>query len=225
MKYVIFDIDGTLTDTAEVDDRCYISAFKAVFSKDISGYNWESITHVTDWGITEDIFLNEFKRLPTSREMQHLQDNFVELLIKEKDKQISSFREIEGATSFINQLMDRQDYKIGIATGGWKRSARLKLDSIGIEIDKIPFSNSDHFKSRESIVNHVIEQMIPRHHTYEDKVIYFGDGTWDYHTCKKMGVNFIGIDSKGDGKLSTLGVKDVFSNFTDVDNILVAMSL
>ncbi len=50
MRYVIFDIDGTLTDTKAVDDKCFIKAFDQTFGIDISNQKWEDLQHVTDWG-------------------------------------------------------------------------------------------------------------------------------------------------------------------------------
>ena len=39
MKFVIFDIDGTLTDTKKVDDKCFISAFEKTFQIEQRSYN------------------------------------------------------------------------------------------------------------------------------------------------------------------------------------------
>jgi len=59
MKYIIFDIDGTLTNTKKVDDECFINAFEQTFDINIEQVNWEDIANVTDWGITEEIILRE----------------------------------------------------------------------------------------------------------------------------------------------------------------------
>lgn len=53
MTAIVFDIDGTLTNTRKVDDKCFIKAFKNTFEIDISNQNWSEFTNVTDWGITE----------------------------------------------------------------------------------------------------------------------------------------------------------------------------
>ncbi|NNF32714.1 MAG: HAD family hydrolase, partial [Saprospiraceae bacterium] len=47
MKTIIFDIDGTLTDTKEVDDKCFIQAFHNVFDMDIRSQNWSAFKNVT----------------------------------------------------------------------------------------------------------------------------------------------------------------------------------
>ncbi|MGB0840605.1 MAG: hypothetical protein ACPGXL_10715, partial [Chitinophagales bacterium] len=55
MKFVIFDIDGTLADTKTVEDKCFIAAFYQTFGIDLSHQKWEDLKNVTDWGITEEI--------------------------------------------------------------------------------------------------------------------------------------------------------------------------
>lgn len=61
MKFVIFDIDGTLTDTKTVDDYCFTIAFNSIFGLDLSNYDWSTLNDVTDWGITEQLVQNFLK--------------------------------------------------------------------------------------------------------------------------------------------------------------------
>ena len=48
MTATIFDIDGTLTNTTKVDDKCFIQAFENVFGIDISNQDWSELKHVTE---------------------------------------------------------------------------------------------------------------------------------------------------------------------------------
>jgi len=107
---------------------------------------------------------------------------------------------------------------VGIATGAWEESAKLKLKMIGIDTQGIAFSNSSRFISREDITKDVIQQLTTN--PINDKIIYFGDGEWDYHTCIKLNIRFIGIDINNNGKLKKLGAKIVFNNFTKRDEIV-----
>ncbi len=49
------------------------------------------------------------------------------------------------------------------------------------------------------------------------EIIYFGDGLWDYKTCKNLGIRFIGIDYMNNGKLRNAGANQVFRDFTGVN--------
>ncbi len=225
MKFVIFDIDGTLANTKKVEDKCFMQAFEQTFGLDIYHQKWENIKHVTDWGITEEIILREKQRVPTKEEYGKMLANFIDLLEKEKQKDPKQFSEIPGARNFFYKLQENKNIHLGIATGSWEKSARLKLAAINIKVDDICFSNSDYDKSREVITKEVIHQLSQRSQRAPDEIIYFGDGEWDYKTCKNLGVSFIGIDHEDDGKLSALGARFVFQNYLDPKPIIQALHL
>lgn len=219
MKTIIFDIDGTLTNTKEVDDKCYLRAFQKVFDVDIRNQNWSAFRNVSDWGITEEIFLNEWNRVPTDKEYKALQEEFIHQLKIEKDRDPSQFLEVNGAKILIKFLKEL-DHPLGIATGGWEESAKLKLDAAGIEIEDLGFSNSSRFKTRQDILKDVIFQLSDDRDFEPTDIIYFGDGMWDMLTCRKMGIHFIGIDYDGNQKLKDAGVIPVFKDFSDGDTII-----
>ena len=223
MKWIIFDIDGTLTDTSPVDDKCFFQAFKATFGADISHQSWEEVTHVTDWGITEELVMHIHGRKPTAKEYESMIATFVELLEKEKSADISQFQEIMGASNFFQYAKNRSDWKLGIATGGWENSALLKLDVAGIDVGGVAFSNSTHYKSREDIIRHVFRQLSANQEVTKEHIFYFGDGIWDYQTCQNLGIRFIGIDYQENNKLTGLGAKTVFRDFMQKEAIICAL--
>lgn len=220
MKYIIFDIDGTLTNTKKVDDKCFVKAFQQAFNINIGNFKWEDLKHVTDWGITEEIFQRDIGRTPNEAEYELMKSNFVSILKEEKERDQSQFNEITGATDFFNTIQKNANFKLGIATGSWEQSAKIKLDALDIDLDGICFSNSDYHKSREAITKDVIKQLKAKTQKPTNEIIYFGDGEWDFKTCKNLGIRFIGIDIENDGKLIKLGTKTVFRNYNDKEQIL-----
>ena len=220
MKFVIFDIDGTLANTKKVEDKCFMKAFEQTFKIDIWTQKWENLKNVTDWGITEEIIQREWNRTPIKQEYDAMISNFVANLKAEKLEDLSQFSEIKGARDFFYQLMELDEFKLGIATGSWEKSAKLKLQTIGIGLEGIFFSNSDSHKSREAITQDVIKQLTLKNMKNADEVIYFGDGEWDYKTCQNLGIKFIGIDIENDGKLSRLGAETVFRDYANSKQIM-----
>ncbi len=220
MKYIIFDIDGTLSDTKKVDDQCFIEAFEKTFGVNIQNQNWAELKNVTDWGITEEIIQREFNRIPTRGEYDAMLSNLLALFQIEKERASDRFKEIPGAKQFFRKVNTLPNYQIGIATGAWQDSAKLKLEAIEIDPSNLPFSNSSHYKSREEITLHTIEQLNQRSNLKAEEIIYFGDGAWDFKTCQKLGIRFIGIDVNRDDKLKDLGAKTIFSNYLDPESIL-----
>jgi len=219
MKLIIFDIDGTLTDTKAVDDKCFISAFGTTFQLDIQDQIWANLQNVTDWGITEEIVKERLNRNPTEKEYQRMHDVHIGNLKAEKVKDTSQFEAVLGANKFINQLVEMERYEIGVATGAWEKSALTKLEVIELDLTKVPFSNSNYHKTREGITLHAIDQAKEKYQQDFEEIIYFGDGAWDYKTCKNLGIKFIGIDITGNQKLIKLGADIVFPNFLDVTAI------
>ena len=220
MNFIIFDIDGTLANTKAVDDKCFIRAFEETFSIDISNEIWENLKNVTDWGITEEIIKRELNRVPQRDEYQLMLSNHIKNLEIEKTRDISQFKEIGGAKEFFNDLIELDDCNVGVATGAWEKSAQLKLDAIGIQLDGICFSNSDYYKSREYITTHVINQLKIKSKKEPDRIVYFGDGAWDYKTCQNLNIDFFGIDTNNDGKLKQLGAQTIFPDYLEKEIIL-----
>lgn len=220
VKYLIFDIDGTLTDTTGVDDKCYIKAFLLAFEEDISNVNWSNITNLTDWGIAEELVKSRLNRDLTNEDLQKIKAIHIDLLSKELNEDASQFKEIPGSRKFYDHVLNQEQFKVGIATGAWEESAITKLNAIGIDPIRVCFSNSNHHVSREAITTDVINQLKAKSENLPDEIIYFGDGTWDYNTCKNLGIKFIGIDHKSDGKLKELGAKSVLNNFKNPIHIL-----
>lgn len=220
MKYIIFDIDGTLTDTTRVDDLCYIKAFETLFKTSIRDVKWSELKNVTDWGITEELLATKLNRDLKERELIQLKELFIEYLNEAYASDRSQFDEIRGAKYFFSHLVHHADYRVGIATGGWEESALFKLEAIGLEIEDISFSNSNYFKTRGAIVKDVLDKLKEKSITKADEVIYIGDGQWDYQTCKELGIRFVGIDYHDSGVLEQLCAQEVYRDFHDIVHIM-----
>ena len=223
MKFAIFDIDGTLTDTTSVDDKSYFQAFAKTFDKDISSTDWDKITHVTDWGIAEELIDLHLNRRAESSDYDNLKKDLLYFLKLERDNDINQFQSITGSNSFVNELMASSDFEIGIATGAWKESARIKLEASIIDIDSVCSATSSDCKSRVDILKKVIQDMSTELGHAPEHIVYFGDGTWDYHTCRELDIDFIGIDFHQNQKLKSLGAPYVFQDFQDAKSIQSAM--
>ena len=220
MKLVIFDIDGTLADTKEVEDRCFRAAFWETLGIDLAQQNWADLKHVTDWGITEEVVEREQGRRLEEGEYTRLIDAFVELLQGELSRDRAQFSEVAGSRTFFELLQGRGDIGVGIATGSWLRSAEVKLGAIGINPEGVPFGHSDLHKSREDITLAAISQCKALHGAEVEGIVYFGDGEWDWKATRNLGIGFVGIDCDGSGKLQRLGAEHVFADFREVDRLL-----
>lgn len=215
---IVFDIDGTLTATIKADDYGFIQTYKDLYSIDLGKTDWSKFKHVTDLGITNQVFQDNFKRLPNKKEINSIKAHFLRLLKQQFQQDANKFSEITGAVEFFYELRNRK-FPIAIATGGWRETALFKLGEIGLDIKSIPFANSNLHYSRQKITQIAIESAKEKYSIDFEKLIYFGDGKWDLLTCRKMGIEFIGVDFYGNGKLKSLGAEIVIKDFSDTEKL------
>lgn len=221
MTLLIFDIDGTLTDTKEVDDDCFISAFFDEYNIALKNIDWTTFTNVTDYGLFLDIYSSVFNKKPTENDRLNFQRRFFEYLDIQLKSNPEKFKSVNGASTFINYCLDHTNFKIAFATGGWQYSANLKLQAADIFNVGIPISSCDILFRRQDIILEVIEKSKHHYKTQTfDTIIYFGDGVWDYKTTSELEIEFIGVDINNDKKLERLGVKNIINDFTDIVKVL-----
>ena len=55
MKVVIFDIDGTLTQTNAVDSECFIRSVREILGVEDFETDWSQYQFVTDSGVAQEI--------------------------------------------------------------------------------------------------------------------------------------------------------------------------
>jgi hypothetical protein len=115
MHLVMFDIDGTLVDSAGFETRLYVEAVRSV--------------------------LNVAKCL-------------------------------------VERLLELPHVRVGIATGGWEQTAKLKLAHVGIDVGRLGFASSSDALARTDIME-LAAQRAMRGSAYT-RATYFGDGVWAY---------------------------------------------
>ena len=80
MHLVMFDIDGTLTETMTVDEECFVRSFRDVFGFVDIDTDWSHYPRATDSGIFEDVFTSRIGRSPTAQDVSRFRQHFIELL-------------------------------------------------------------------------------------------------------------------------------------------------
>jgi beta-phosphoglucomutase-like phosphatase (HAD superfamily) len=203
MPIALFDIDGTLTASNEIDSECRAQAFLDVFGFALNT-NWNDYEHVTDRGIAIQA-LREHGREATEHDLSLDRARCVQLL----DERMTFLDEIVGAGAFIKQLRARQ-WRIALCTGAWGDSARLKLARAGLPTD-LPLASCDEDISREGILRRGIE-LAGGH----DIVVSFGDAPWDVRAAANLGLPFIGIGQRS-------GAAEVFNDYRDTVALFAAI--
>lgn len=187
MRAIIFDIDGTLLQSAAVDDDIYRASVRAVIANARLRDSLHDYVHISDSGILEEIFADsgiEYDAAVASEVTRHfvssldawMQDN-------------GSFVEVPGAGDALRSLAAHDSYAVGIATGGWRESAELKLRSAGLFDAGIPLATSSDARERTAIMQHALDQLGSDFET----ITYYGDGAWDAAASNALGWRFVPV--------------------------------
>ena len=219
MHLVMFDIDGTLTETMKVDEECFVRSFEDVFGFADIDTDWSHYPRTTDSGIFHDVFTARIGRSPTAREVSQFRQHFIQLLAAASSQ--SPFAPVAGADRLLSRLAQGGLHRVSLATGGWRDSARLKMASAGMCFDDHPAASADDALDRESIMRLSRQRAAERYGESFACTVYVGDEVWDACACRSVGIPFIGIGTGSRAtRLSAEGAVCVFPDFSDADIFL-----
>jgi len=204
MPIALFDIDGTLTASNEIDSACRAQAFLDIFRFPLNT-NWNDYEHVTDRGIATQA-LQEHGGEVTEHDLSLDRARCVQLLTERMTK----LDEIPGAGAFLAKLLAHH-WRIALCTGAWGDSARLKLLRAGLPTD-LPLASCDDDISREAILRRGVALVGGE----DDFIISFGDAPWDVRAAANLGVPFIGIGRRS-------GAADAFDDYRDTAALFAAI--
>jgi phosphoglycolate phosphatase-like HAD superfamily hydrolase len=216
MHLVMFDIDGTLTQTMKVDEECFVRSFKDVFGFADIDTDWSHYPRATDSGIFDDVFTSRIGRSPTAQDVSRFRQHFIQLLAAAASH--SPFAAVAGSGRLLSRLTSGGEHRVSLATGGWRDSARLKMASAGMCFDDHPAASADDALDRESIMRLSRQRAAERYGEPFACTVHVGDGVWDARACRSVGIPFIGIGTGSRAtQLSAEGAVCVFPDFSDAD--------
>ena len=193
MIATIFDIDGTLVDSFGFDDACYISAIREVLGEVYIHNDWSKYINVTDTGSLRQIM--EENNIQEKEQIKEVRTRFGEL-IRQHLQNGGECRPKEGAIHLINKLIAADGYEVGFATGGWRHTAKMKLQHAGFNLRNTVLTSSDDGDERVTIM----EKCLLMLGNNFDRIVYTGDAEWDMQATEKLGWHFIGIGARLKGK-------------------------
>ena len=189
MHAVIFDIDGTLLNSASVDDELYRESVSSVLGPVSFRPSLEDYEFVTDAGILSQLCIDN-SISPNSNCIAAIKREFVAAL-RSYVKSYGPFSEIPGAKSFLSELGNSESYAVAIATGGWYETATLKLDSAGFDRAGLLLATSDDSMDRRKIMKFALSKL----GSDFSSITYYGDAPWDCRACESLGWQFVAVGS------------------------------
>lgn len=209
-RLIVFDIDGTLTDSVDIHHRAFYKSLHELGVKEIDK-EFHDYKHYTDLHIAKVIFEKD-RNEPFSQEKAL---EFEELLLKNMNS--SSVSEIKGAFKLIDHLKTDQDFSFCFATGSMLLPALFKLESSLLNVNKELVIASNNIEERERIVQTSIEKCKDFYQIGKfDQIISIGDGLWDLKTAENLGLEFIGVGEKNRKSLESNGATVVCTNLEEL---------
>lgn len=186
---VIFDVDGTLVASDHFDVRLYVEAVREVLGSVVIHEDWRLYKHATDAGILNQI-LEENGLAPGASVIGKVREAFGARIKRYLDAG-GACAPMPGAVEALIRLKEKQ-FQVGIATGGWSHTARMKLDRAGIPYQGLPLASTDFDFDRVKIMRECLRQLggDPR------RAIYVGNGEWDRRASREADWGFIGVGAK-----------------------------
>lgn len=186
MVGIIFDLDGTLIDSFELDEQLYRKAVLLEVPGVKFRESWFDYHDSTDSGILTEI-CKEFD-LPVDRYYDSVRQRF-EKLVKEHLQSSNNWKPIPGAHALLNKLRKTPNIEIGIATGGWGHTAKMKIEAAGLPLQEAPMSSGDDAHARTEIMRICASRM----GSSISNFIYVGDREWDLNAAYELRWKFIGV--------------------------------
>ncbi|WCR58467.1 HAD family hydrolase [Wolbachia endosymbiont of Ctenocephalides felis wCfeJ] len=213
---LLFDIDGTLLQHNKHETNYWTTALSEMFQIKPIYSNWSNYKNKIDTAIFQEIFESNFKRSPNVVELDSFKNNILSRFKKDLSHNPKIFREVHGASIFLNKLIRIKNMKAGIATGNWMEIAKLKLLSLNVSWGSGFIGGfSENGATRGDIIKYTIDKFKKCYGEF-NKIIYVGDAEWDYKAAKYCGIDFIGITTDNNfDKFLKSGVKKerLFTSF------------
>ena len=220
---IIFDIDGTLVYSESRDSQCFGQAYRETFGKPFPTLDWTNFSSVTDTSIFGEAYRSQFQKEVDSELFDQFFERYLELLKQKRELNADHSLPIPGVRELIEVIKESQHMEYAIATGGWERAAKLKLEHIGLEIDQIPLVGADGRETREEILTLAKLQSIQNWGTF-DQIVYVGDAIWDVQTTRNLKMNFVGVRWRSDFEVLTeSGAHTVVSNYLNQEEFFLAI--
>lgn len=214
-KLAIFDIDGTLTKTNEIDHVCYIDTVQKFIDKSLNTFEAETFTHFTDSSILIELYERFLGRAPNLEEEKAFKSYYFQALETSLENNPHYFQAIEGAAEILHAFSD--EWAVALATGCWTESARIKLKGGGVDISNYPLATANDAITRQDVMLTAVERAKKLHQVEVfEHIVYIGDGLWDKRSCASLTMPFVGIDAENhDLKTGPLGDFHLLANYTD----------
>ncbi len=221
-KLVLFDIDGTLILSGGAGMRAMNQAFEDLFDV-VDALDGISLSGRTDAMIIQDAM----RKARVSDEpdmMDYFKNRYFELLPAEMDQPGTQKGVMPGINELLPELAQRPHVQLGLLTGNWETSGRIKIGYFKLN-DYFPFGAfADDSSDRNALVPIAIERfnMHSGKAVTPKQVFVVGDTPKDIECTKPHGVVSVAVGAAhyDSTQLAEYDPDVLFDDLSDVDAVL-----
>jgi beta-phosphoglucomutase-like phosphatase (HAD superfamily) len=208
----VFDNDGTICDSQEVEGRCYDRAIATITGRSLTTLDWSTYEEPTSSAIIRGLLKGD---PDVDAKEEAIKNEFLRLLKEERPKFPGDFSAVAGARPFIEHLKAATICSVAIATGCFDTTAAFKLECCGLALANFPHATASDTSRRRDIISLAVH----RAGFQISDVVYFGDAPWDVSVSRTLGIPMIGIGRRVD-QLRSRGLRNVFRDYSNPDSII-----
>lgn len=187
---VIFDIDGTLLQTADLHHRL-ITRILAEDGLDVTFQPWAAYPHYTDLGVLQALYGHFRVRPMQPRELDRYERLYEQALVAHLAEE--PVPEVAGAGKLLDALARMPDVELAFATGSLRRMAKVKLGLLRVDADRAALATGGEHLTREDIVRSAAAQVPGAPGPF--RAVILGDGIWDQRTAANLGLPFVALET------------------------------
>lgn len=223
MHLVVFDVDGTLVESEDFEGVLYAGAVRNTLRIDVDE-DWSGYRHQTDGGILNEVLDRNGSDGDRSLAHASVRREFIALVSGYLAARGDRLPEVPGARAFVGRLAARPDVAVGIATGGWKETAAMKLRAIGLDPDSLNLASGSDAASRVEIMR--VAEIRALAGRAADRKTYFGNRPWDREASRRLGWHFVGIgpDVQHSARFNDFSDQESVREVLDLPSTIVSTS-
>jgi len=217
---VLWDIDGTLLDSAGHGRHAFEEAYRAVVGQPFAGE--VAMAGHTDHQIAMAMLGEEHERLP------RMLEELAASLAARKDRIRGEGHSHPGAREALRTLAERGDVVQSVLTGNLEANAALKLAAFGLD-EFLDFESggygSDPHSERSDLVA-VARERAREKHGEPAATVLVGDTPLDVRAARAAGARAIAVATGpyGVDELRAAGADEVLADLRDTEAVLAAVN-
>jgi phosphoglycolate phosphatase-like HAD superfamily hydrolase len=222
---VLFDIDGTLVDCGTLSGKAFSKAFHEAFEVPCPIFAPEDVAGLTDSAILAEVVRRlNLKCDDFDRRRSLAFEIYARKLAVEFQRQPA--RELPGAGHAVRVVGQTNGLAPGLLTGSTEATARIKLESAGIDFGQFACgAYSDDASLRDALPPVARARFAKRFGVEPERTIIIGDTPRDIQAARANGCEFIGVATGPYGRstLEAAGAQVILDDLSKTDSLCKAI--